>query len=420
MARKKSKIIIISVSSSIIALLLIWAFIFYWQNLRGIIPLLREPEFDITELIQAPAEPGETDKINNLVDETMADPLDHPLDIPDGFSITLFAKDVPSARVLAFGPLGNLWVTQTDIGKITRLGIINNNETEKIEIFDGLDSPHGIAFDPADPYRLYFAEENGVSTVTLDKTGMPLGKPQKIIDLPRGGRHYTRTIGFGPDGRLFISIGSSCDVCIEKDSRTAKIFSAESDGSDFKEYSSGLRNSVFFTWHPISGDMWGTEMGRDFLGDDLPPDEINIIEDGKFYGWPYFYGKNINDKKFNSPGNGIPDNEPTPSHIDIQAHSAPLGLSFISDESWPQQYQGNLLVSYHGSWNRSVPTGYKIARFILDEEGNYQGTEDFITGWLTENGSVLGRPVDIIFGPDGSAYISDDRAGAIYRVAPVK
>ncbi len=417
MARKK-KIIIISVSASITALLLIWAFIFYWQNFRGIIPLLREPELDIAESIPGPAGPGETDKIDPPAYETEIDPAEQPLDVPDGFSISIFAKNIPAARVIAFGPMGNLWVTQTGIGKITRLDIENNAAVGKIEIFSGLKNPHGIAFHPRDPYIFYFAEEDKISAVSLDEEGMPSGEPQKIIDLPGGGRHYTRTIGFGPDGRLYISIGSSCDVCIEKDDRTAKIFSAKRDGSDLKEYASGLRNSVFFTWHPNTGDMWATEMGRDFLGDDLPPDEINIIEDGKYYGWPYFYGKNIKDKEFDSSGDGIPDTEPTPSHIDIQAHSAPLGLSFISDETWPPEYQDDLLVSYHGYWNRSEPTGYKIARFILDEDGNYQGTEDFITGWLTENGSILGRPVDIIFGPDGSAYISDDRAGVIYRIFP--
>ena len=184
----------------------------------------------------------------------------------------------------------------------------------------------------------------------------------------------------------------------------AKIFSANRDGSDLKEYASGLRNSVFFTWHGTTGDMWATEMGRDLLGDDLPPAEINIIRAGKFYGWPYFYGENIQDKNFDSSastGNLGVDKEATPSHIDMQAHSAPLGLAFIKDITWPQEYQDDLLVAYHGSWNRTVPTGYKIARFVLDEDGSYLGVQDFITGWLTENGTVLGRPVDIIIGADG-------------------
>ena len=160
--------------------------------------------------------------------------------------------------------------------------------------------------------------------------------------------------------------------------------------------------------------MWATEMGRDLLGDNIPPDEINIIQEGGWYGWPWFYGKNIEDHSWTT---GIPIYafESIPSHIDLQAHSAPLGLAFVPEEGWPKGYWYNLFVSYHGSWNRSVPTGYKVVRIKLDSKGNYLGTEDFITGWLTSSG-VLGRPVDILVQPGGTMYISDDKAGVIYKV----
>ena len=255
--------------------------------------------------------------------------------------------------------------------------------------------------------------------------------------MPSGGGHSTRPIKFGPDNRLYVAIGSSCNVCQEKDDRRAKIFSLNRDGGDFKEYAKGLRNSVFFTWSYIDGKMWGTDMGRDFLGDNLPPDEINIIEDGKNYGWPICYGKNIHDAEFdpvrNSPpkgpsgaqsageiSNGVDKNSICsnlePSYIDISAHSAPLGLAFIPEEGWPQEYWHNLLVAYHGSWNRSEPTGYKIVRYKLDAKGNYLGEGNFIIGWLTATGEVLGRPVDILIKPEGVMYISDDKAGVIYKV----
>ena len=265
---------------------------------------------------------------------------------------------------------------------------------------------------------LYIAEEDRISSVRLDAKGFPEGDLQKIIGLPQGGRHYTRTIGFGPDGRLYMSIGSTCNVCVEQDDRVAKILSLNKDGSDFKEFAEGLRNSVFFQWHPVTDQMWATEMGRDMLGDDLPPDEINIISEGKDYGWPYCYGNNIHDTDFDgSVEAGKRCHTAEPSFIDIPAHSAPLGLAFIPPiKNWPEEYHYDLLIAYHGSWNRSVPTGYKIVRYDLDKNGGYNGVNDFISGWLDEGETVLGRPVDIIILEDGTMYISDDRAGVIYRV----
>ncbi|KKS98039.1 MAG: Glucose/sorbosone dehydrogenase-like protein, partial [Candidatus Giovannonibacteria bacterium GW2011_GWA1_43_15] len=160
-----------------------------------------------------------------------------------------------------------------------------------------------------------------------------------------------------------------CDVCDEKDQRRAKILSVNYDGADLKTFASGLRNSVFMAIHPVAGKVWATEMGRDFLGDNLPPDEINIIEEGKYYGWPYFYGKGIRDAAFEPDVMFEQDPDRVGSYIDIPAHSAPLGLAFIPEEGWPQDWWYNLLVAYHGSWNKADPTGYKIARYKLDAEG---------------------------------------------------
>ena len=201
------------------------------------------------------------------------------------------------------------------------------------------------------------------------------------------------------------------------------------DGSDFKEYARGLRNAVFFTWSYVDGRMWATEMGRDYLGDYLPPDEINIISlstpkvSGRNsipnFGWPTCYGKNIHDTDFDKNTyirNPCMEPFEAPSYIDLPAHSAPLGLAFVPEEGWPQEYWYNLFVSYHGSWNRTVPDGYKVVRMKLDAKGNYLGVEDFITGWLTPDNQALGRPVDILVQPGGMMYISDDKAGVIYRV----
>lgn len=334
-----------------------------------------------------------------------------PLKLPAGFSISTFVKNVPDARVIAFDSLGNLWVSEPANGVISLIEINNGQVTKQTAVFKGLRNPHGLAFDPASPSTLYFAEENKISRVQTYSEDTP----HKVIDLPDGGEHITRTIGFGPDGRLYVAIGSDCNVCNEKNDQRAKIFSLNKDGSDFKQVAGGLRNSVFFTWNPSTQKMWATEMGRDYLGDNVPPDEINIIEPGNNYGWPICYGQNIHDTNFDkSKGNPCAQPATQPAHVDLQAHSAPLGLAFVPD-SWPTDYQNDLIVAFHGSWNRSVPTGYELERVKLDANGNYVGVEDFISGWLSGS-RTYGRPVDVIVGPDKAIYVSDDKAGVIYKI----
>lgn len=398
----------------IICLVIIaWIFyLYYWKSIKGLRPVIFSPPQDITELIPA-SQKQEIDKeIKGSTFDLEENTTGMPLKLSDGFSISIFAKDLPGVRVMKFDSQGNMWVSQTKQGNISLLMVEDGKVVEQSVIFQNLKKPHGLAFDIQDPYIMYFAEENGISKVRVYSEMTP----EKIIDLPSGGNHFTRTIDFGPDGRLYVSIGSTCNVCHEKDNRRAKIFSLNTDGSNFKEYATGLRNSVFFTWNYIDGKMWATDMGRDLLGDDLPPDEINIIEQGEWYGWPWFYGKNIEDYNFSPKSRPSFVKEPKSSYIDIPAHSSPLGLAFIPEQGWPEQYWHDLLVAYHGSWNRTVPTGYKVVRYKLDDKGNYLGVEDFISGWLTKDERALGRPVDILVQPGGIIYISDDKAGVIYRV----
>ena len=261
---------------------------------------------------------------------------------------------------------------------------------------------------------------------------------ENITKLPAEGRHFTRTIAFGPnfrtgqivsgigdintqvDTKLYISVGSSCDTCEENTWKRAAILESDPEGSYTAEFAGGLRNSVFFTFHPVTKEIWATEMGRDNLGDNLPPDEVNIVKvagpkqkfGARRYGWPFCYGSQIEDKTF-KPNKferiDIPKDcgETETPVIEIPAHSAPLGLAF---------YQGDLLVAYHGSWNRTEPTGYKIVRYTLDAQGQLLGQEDFITGWLTDDGGALGRPVDILIEPGRVMYVSDDKAGVIYKI----
>lgn len=359
--------------------------------------------------------------------------------VPGGFTMSVFSKDLVNPRVMTFDVAGNLLVSETKQGTISLLKDKDKDGTaeERIVLLKSLKSPHGLALykdDKIGKTYLYIAEAHQVSRYEYDASqAKVISGQEKIMSFSNGGRHTTRTIALIPDlsGRshqtkLYVSIGSSCDVCVEEDVQRATILESDPDGKNPIEFAGGLRNTVFFALHPVTGKMWGTDMGRDNLGDNLPPDEINIIDSGQKYGWPFCYGKQVKDTKFN-PGKvsriDLPQDcaQTRGSQIDMPAHSAPLGLAFIADKKWPSMWQNHLLVAYHGSWNRSVPTGYKIVKFELDRQGNpiKATAEDFITGWLRDK-NIVGRPADIKFGPDGVLYISDDAAGSIYRVAPTQ
>lgn len=379
---------------------LAWGVFFYRKNLRGAAPAVREPAEDVIELL-----PKNTEAPPEMV-------ASGPFRRPAGFSISVFAENLPAARVMRLDERGNMWVSRTRAGAITLVEIKDGKAVSQNDVFRNLKNPHGLVLDPDNPFLLYFAEEHRISKVSLYSDGAP----EKIADLPEGGGHSTRTLLLDKAGKLLVSIGSSCNVCVEKDERRAAVWSLDRDGSNFQVFAKGLRNSVFLAVHPETGKIWATEMGRDLLGDDVPPDELNILEAGKDYGWPYCYGKNIHDDVFDSQ-NKIACQDKAPAFFDFQAHSAPLGLAFIPENSaWPEDYWNDLLVSFHGSWNRSVPTGYKIVRMKLDRAGNFEGLEDFVTGFLPSGAEALGRPVDILIDADGSAFVSDDKAGVIYKI----
>lgn len=349
-----------------------------------------------------------------------------PLSLPDGFRIRVFADNLGPVRFMAQAPDGVLFASmpastglygsgsRTD-GKVYALPDANSDGTvdEVRTALSGLRLPHGLAF-----YNnyLYVAEEDTVSRYAY-RGGGNLGSREVIISgLPGGAEgHVSRTIGFSSSGKLYISVGSSCNSCEESDSRRAAILEFNAGGTGERVFASGLRNSVGFVFHPQTQEIWATDNGRDHLGDNLPPDEINIVRDGRNYGWPYCYGKNVTDPAFNRASFCA---TAAGSAYDMQAHSAALGLRFIQSSQFPSGWQGDLLVAYHGSWNRTVPTGYKVVR--LDVDGNtIVGEEDFVSGWLRSDGTKLGRPVDVLFGSDGALFISDDKANVIYRVSRI-
>ena len=340
--------------------------------------------------------------------------------LPDGFVSSTFSYDTPGVRVLAFDPNGVLVASLTSEGKIVALPDqdVNGKADTAITILSDLQKPHGIVFRclQKNACTLYIAVESAVLAYDYDALNKEVKFRERIADLPSGRGHFTRTLLLHPDGkRLLVSVGSSCNVCREADARRASILSVDLDTKMIKPFATGLRNTVFMTVRPDNQEIWGTDMGRDFLGDDTPPDEINVISENNDLGWPYCYGKNIRDTTFGDSGTNLCVNT-SPSKIDIPAHSAPLGLAFIP-KSWPLDYHSDILVAYHGSWNRSEPTGYKIVRVELDPSGEPTGAiTDFMTGFIS-SGKILGRPVDVLFGQYGELYVSDDRAGAIYKIS---
>ena len=335
--------------------------------------------------------------------------LASPLNLPQGFRLGIFADlggDLP--RALAFDEKGVLFASIPGDGKVVALPDENGDgQADKvINVLTGLNRPHGIAFDGG---YIYIGETDKVVKAQYNPNNLSAGATQKLFDLPGGGRHFTRTIRI-QGGKLYTSVGSSCDTCVEKEPFRAAVLVSDLDGSNLRVFANGLRNTVFFTFE--SGKMWGTDMGRDFLGDNLPPDDVNLIEDGKDYGWPYCYGAKVRDSEFMPGENPSYCTGTTGPKYALPAHVAPLGITFIHSDLFPVGDQGDILVALHGSWNSSVPVGYKIVKLSV-QGGNVTGSEDFISGFI-RGSEILGRPVDLIFDKDGYLFISDDKAGLIY------
>ncbi len=420
-----------------------WGGIFYYKNLRGAGTAFGTPPVNIADVID--------DYNQQMGAGTPADGENTtamPLQLPSGFSISIFARGLVQPRVIAWDPEGTMLVSIPNQGKVVALIDADHNGAadDEVIVIDGLRKPHGLLFRGTD---FYIAETHQLAQYAYDAGTHKATFVQKLTELPSDGynQHYTRTLLLDPrdDNRLLVSVGSSCNVCHEQDARRSKILAVDLVSGTVSDFATGLRNSVFMAVEPGTNNIFATEMGRDLLGDDTPPDEINLIErdpktgNAKNYGWPICYGKNIHDDQFDKNvyiRNPCMEPFETPSYIDLQAHSAPLGLTFVPPQSsWPQAYWGNLLVAYHGSWNRSTPTGYDIVRFsfspvlhtpecpagadcpsITDVRMQPSEQQPFINGWLTAKKQVLGRPVDLAFGPDGALYVSDDKAGVIYRV----
>lgn len=342
--------------------------------------------------------------------------LEGKLSVPSGFKVATFASNLSGVRFMAVAPGGVVYATQPGRGRVVRLPDANNDGVadSAVVVATGLNQPHGLAFHKG---TLYVANTDGVVRLTLDANGVSSGAPLYVNRYSSGGGHTTRTIVFGADNAMYVSVGSTCNLCVEQSAERAAVLRFDEDGSNKRVFASGLRNAVGLAVHPETGALWASQNERDNLPpnhEDLPPEEINIVTDGADYGWPYCYGDRVPNPEYNDTARCARTVAPA---LALQAHSAPLGMSFLSRATgFPQEYRGDLLVAYHGSWNRSTPTGAKVVR-VRVSGGRPTAAQDFITGWQVPNGSRWGRPADVVVAGDGSVLVSDDQAGVIYRVS---
>jgi glucose/arabinose dehydrogenase len=342
------------------------------------------------------------------------DQLAQRIKLAPGFSITTYATGITNARMLRFTATGDLLVSAPRQGKVflVQRGSAPGYSDATVELVKDLHSPNGLALRGD---WLYVAESNGVVRFGFDAQSRRITSlPERIItDLPDAGRHWTRTVGIGPDDRLYVSVGSSCNVCVEEDARRAAISVYNLDGSGGRLYATGLRNSVGFTWRPQTGEMYATDNGRDLLGDDFPPCELNRIVDGGFYGWPYANGNRVADPDEGEGREALIAASLPPVHA-FGAHTAPLGLTFYEASNFPEPYRSAAFVALHGSWNRSTKSGYQEAALVFNSDGSIR-EEAFVS--FLDGDTAQGRPVDLAVGPDGALYVSDDFTGSIYRIA---
>jgi glucose/arabinose dehydrogenase len=342
------------------------------------------------------------------------DALRQRLHLPQGFEISLYDKKSEGARMLRLTSVGDLLVSHPQAGNIVLLHRDADGDghpdSRQILLHD-LDLPHGL--DLADGW-LYVGESSAVGRIRFDAaTRAVSGNYQRLIKLPVHGQHWTRSVRVGRDGWVYVSVGSSCNACIEADPHRAALLRFEPGSGRTEVVATGLRNTVGLDWQPGTGDLYGTDNGRDLLGDDLPPCELNKLVHGQDYGWPYAYGNRVLDPEF-GPGHQDKVNASVAPAYRFGAHNAPLGLTFLRSVHWPEVYKNAALVALHGSWNRSRKDGYKVVSLHFEPSGSIEA-RDFITGFERDE-AVSGRPVDIAEDPAGALYVSDDYTGSIYRV----
>ncbi len=336
-------------------------------------------------------------------------PLD-TIKLPPGFEITIFADNVKGARSLALGDKGTVFVGSMGAGNVYAIRNDGVKALEVTTVATGLDTPNGVAFHDG---ALYVGQVNRI--LRLDNIEAQLKNPPKPVlvtdKLPSDTHHGWKFIRFGPDGKLYVPVGAPCNIC-EKPDPYAAILRMNADGSGQEVFARGVRNTVGFDWHPQTKDLWFTDNGRDMLGDDVPPDELNrATKAGMHFGYPYCHAGDIADPEF---GAKRPCSEFTKPEVRFQAHSATLGMRFYTGSTFPPAYKNQIFIAQHGSWNRSKKVGYQVVSVKIKDGKAVE--EPFASGWL-KGETPWGRPVDVQQMPDGALLVSDDFAGVVYRIA---
>lgn len=338
------------------------------------------------------------------------------LTLPAGFASSIFAEGLDDPRFMTVGADGTLFVAERGASRVIALPDEDGDgqADEVIVIAEGFERPSSVIFRPG-TNELYVGETPHVTRLLLD--GFKVIERDIIIpDLPPQRGHHTTSLLFDDADKLYVSVGSSCNVCEEEEPHLATVWMYDADGSNGRLFMKGLRNAVGLARNAQTGEIWASNNGRDLMGDDTPPETVYILEDGADAGWPYCHAGNIPDPDYGQEG--TPCAGITAPAINMQPHAAPLGLTFYDASLFPADYQGDLFIALHGSWNRSTPVGYNIVRVPI-ENGQVAGeVEPFATGWLLENLDSTGRPVDVVVAADGALLVSDDKAGLIYRIAP--
>jgi glucose/arabinose dehydrogenase len=358
-----------------------------------------------------------TPTFTSVVSEGLPAQIGLPLDkikLPPGFEISIYASNVADARSLALSPNGTLFVGTRPAGKVYAILDRNgdNKADEVITLAQGLNMPNGVAFRDG---ALYVAEVSRV--LRYDNIEANLNNPPKPVvvndSFPKDQAHGWKFIRFGPDGMLYIPVGAPCNICEPNDERYASIMRMKPDGTGLEIFARGVRNTVGFDWDPETKELWFTDNGRDWLGDDVPPDELNYApQKGLHFGFPYCHGKDILDPEF---GKGHRCEEFTPPAMELGPHVAALGMRFYTGAMFPAQYRNQIFIAEHGSSNRTKPIGYRVTLVLL-ENNRAVKYEVFAEGWL-QGDQAWGRPVDVLVMPDGALLVSDDFANAIYRIS---
>jgi len=343
------------------------------------------------------------------------------LHAPDGFRINKFAEGMINPRMLAVSDDGTIYVTRRDIGDCVMLRDTNGDGVaDARKVVAERPDMHGIAIDGR---RMYLTAVKEVYTADIQSDGTLANFTRIISDLPDAGQHPNRTLAIGPDKQLYVSVGSTCNTCDEANPENATMLQVTPDGYYRTIFASGLRNTIGFGWHPATHELWGMDNGVDWFGDDDQKEELNHIERGKRYGWPFVYadGKLSPDRE---PKGGITNaqwrQQSTEPVLLYTAHSAPLQMAFYTGSQFPEEYRNDAFVAMRGSWNRKTPSGYEVVRIRFDKAGKPQGIEPFVTGFVQQEGTGYGyiaRLAGCAVAKDGSLLVSDDKNGVIYRIS---